>query len=46
MIVFEEKFRELISLLPPHEQGAYSFPVRYDWGTIIKQIPFTTRECI
>jgi hypothetical protein len=32
MIVFEEKFRELISLLP--EQGAYSFPVRYDWGTI------------
>jgi hypothetical protein len=32
MIVF--KSLELISLLPPHEQGAYSFPVRYDWGTI------------
>lgn len=34
MIVFEEKFRELISLLPPHTQGATEFPIRYDWGTI------------
>ena len=34
MIVFEEKFRELIALLPPHTQGATEFPIRYDWGTI------------
>lgn len=34
MIVFEEKFRELIALLPPHTQGAIEFPIRYDWGTI------------
>jgi hypothetical protein len=33
MIVFEESLG-VLSLLPPHEQGAYSFPVRYDWGTI------------
>jgi hypothetical protein len=34
MIVFEEKFRELIALLPPHTEGIKSFPIRYDWGTI------------
>lgn len=34
MIVFEEKFRELIALLPAHTQGAIEFPIRYDWGTI------------
>lgn len=34
MIVFEEKFRELIALLPPHKQGLDIFPIRYDWGTI------------
>lgn len=31
MIVFEEKLRELVALLP---QTADGFTVRYDWGTI------------
>jgi hypothetical protein len=31
MIVFEEKLRELIALLP---QTADGFTVRYDWGTL------------
>jgi hypothetical protein len=31
MIVFEEKLRELITLLP---QTADGFTVRYDWGTL------------
>jgi hypothetical protein len=34
MIVFEEKFRELISLLPNLEVENGSFPIRYDWGTL------------
>lgn len=34
MIVFEEKMRELISLMPNHTQGNKNFPIRYDWGTI------------
>lgn len=31
MIVFEEKLRELVALLPQTSDG---FTVRYDWGTI------------
>jgi hypothetical protein len=34
MIVFEEKMRELIALMPNHTQENASFPIRYDWGTI------------
>ena len=34
MIVFEEKMRELIALMPNHTQGNKNFPIRYDWGTI------------
>jgi hypothetical protein len=34
MIVFEEKFRELISLLPNLEVENGSFSIRYDWGTL------------
>jgi len=34
MIVFEEKLRELVALLPPHMEGTKAFPIRYDWGTI------------
>lgn len=31
MIVFEEKIRELVSLMPEWEN---THPIRYDWGTI------------
>lgn len=31
MIVFEEKMRDLIKLMPNWNQ---SYPIRYDWGTI------------
>jgi hypothetical protein len=34
MIVFEEKLRELISLMPNNVNVNGSFPIRYDWGTI------------
>lgn len=34
MIVFEEKMRELISLMPNNENANGSFDIRYDWGTI------------
>lgn len=34
MIFFEEKIRELIKQLPPHDDVNGSFPIRYDWGTI------------
>ena len=34
MIVFEEKMRELIALMPSRIQGSKTFPIRYDWGTI------------
>jgi hypothetical protein len=33
MIVFEEKIRELIDVLPHLENENGSFPIRYDWGT-------------
>ena len=33
MIVFEEKFRDLIELMPPSENANGIFPVRYDWGS-------------
>ena len=38
MIVFEEKIREIVDLLPNHTEpieptGFKIFPVRYDWGT-------------
>jgi len=31
MIVFEEKIRELVAVMPNWEN---TFPIRYDWGTI------------
>ena len=34
MIVFEEKLRELISLMPNNVNANGSFDIRYDWGTI------------
>jgi hypothetical protein len=34
MIVFEEKLRELISLMPDNVNANGAFPIRYDWGTI------------
>jgi hypothetical protein len=34
MIVFEEKMRELILLLPQNVNTNGSFPIKYDWGTI------------
>ena len=34
MIVFEEKIRELVTLIPPYTQEEQDFPIRYDWGTI------------
>jgi hypothetical protein len=34
MIVFEEKLRELIALMPSNINANGEFPVRYDWGTI------------
>jgi hypothetical protein len=34
MIVFEEKLRELIALMPSNINANGEFPIRYDWGTI------------
>ena len=34
MIVFEEKLRELIALMPSNTNANGEFPIRYDWGTI------------
>jgi hypothetical protein len=34
MIVFEEKLRELIALMPNNINANGEFPIRYDWGTI------------
>jgi len=34
MIVFEEKIRELVALLPAHVDGSGTYPIRYDWGTV------------
>lgn len=34
MIVFEEKLRELVALMPNNVNANGSFDIRYDWGTI------------
>jgi len=34
MIVFEEKMRELIALMPAWSKDSLTLPVRYDWGTV------------
>ena len=34
MIVFEEKIRELVLLMPANVNGNGTFPIRYDWGTL------------